>query len=88
MILSLRKQYAEGRPDAFDGYLLVSTKESDSGQSTKPTDIPLYLKPYKGGEVPCLQNLKVKNEFMNQIDSLLAVFQRKKLKLKFAETYR
>ena len=79
MILSLRKQYAEGRPDAFDGYLLVSTKESDSGQNTKPTDIPLYLKPSKGGEVACLQNLKVKK---------WAVFQKKNLKLKFAETYR
>ena len=77
MILSLRKEYAEGRPDVFDGYLLVSTKESDSGQSTKPTDIPLYLKPSKGGEVPCLQNLKVKNEFLIQLNSFFSRFPKK-----------
>ena len=63
VILSLRKEYVEGGPDVFDGYLLVSTKDSDSGPSTTPTDIPLYLKPSKGEEVSSLQNLKVKKNF-------------------------
>ena len=53
---NLRTTVEGERPDAFDGYLLISVRENDDGPTTPPTDITIHMKPTLQNKVPAVIN--------------------------------
>ena len=56
---NLRKEFVNNKPEAFDGYLLIWTKESNAGAATLPTDITVHMEPSLHRKVQTITSSKV-----------------------------